>query len=209
MLKILSECHYSLENYQEAIAYLSQMLLFDEKDEWALMLIQKCYDKIERTDLQLEYLNKLLAIKPDDVSYLKATATALRQTKQYEKALEHLFHLDILKPENPDTMLSIVSCAIRLKKFDVALRYNQAILLTDYKKKDLVYLYAGHTHFLMGDWKEALANYKKFKAEVEAYDNKEDMQQDPADEFYASTLILEEMGISSSDIQLMYDMIQL
>lgn len=205
MLKILSECHYSLENYQEAIAYLSQMLLFDEKDEWALMLIQKCYDKIERTDLQLEYLNKLLAIKPDDVSYLKATATALRQTKQYEKALEHLFHLDILKPENPDTMLSIVSCAIRLKKFDVALRYNQAILLTDYKKKDLVYLYAGHTHFLMGDWKEALANYKKFKAEVEAYD----MQQDPADEFYASTLILEEMGISSSDIQLMYDMIQL
>lgn len=209
MLKILSECHYSLENYQEAIAYLSQMLLFDEKDEWALMLIQKCYDKIERTDLQLEYLNKLLAIKPDDVSYLKATATALRQTKQYEKALEHLFHLDILKPENPDTMLSIVSCAIRLKKFDVALRYNQAILLTDYKKKDLVYLYAGHTHFLMGDWKEALANYKKFKAEVEAYDNKENMQQDPADEFYASTLILEEMGISSSDIQLMYDMIQL
>ena len=209
MLKILSKCHYSLENYEEAIAYLSQMLLFDEKDEWALMLIQKCYDKIERTDLQLEYLNKLLAIKPDDVSYLKATAKALCQTKQYDKALEHLFHLDILKPENPDTMLSIESCAIRLKKFDVALRYNQAILATDYKNKDLVYLYAGHTHFIKGDWKEALANYKKFKAEVEANNKKEDMHQDPADDFYASSHILKEMGISSSDIHLMYDMIQL
>ena len=209
MLKILSECHYSLENYQEAIAYLSQMLLFDEEDEWALMLIQKCYDRIGRPDLQLEYLNKLLAIKPDDISYIETAAMVLRQTKQYEKALEHLFHLDILKPENPDTMLLIESCAIRLRKFDVAQRYNKAILATGFKKKYLVHLNEGHVYFLMGDWKRALASYKKFKAEAEACDNKEDMLEDPDEEFYANTLILEEMGISPSDIQLMRDMINL
>lgn len=209
MLRIQSECHYSLDNYPEAIASLSQMLLFDEKDEWALMHIQKCYDKIERTDLQLEYLNKLLAIKPEDVSYLGTTAAALCRAKQYNKALEHLFHLDILKPEDPDIMLSIVSCATRLRKFDVALRYNNAILATGYKKKYLVYLNAGNINFLMGDWKKAVYNYKQFLDGTRDRDNTEKMQKDSDDEFYANTLILEEMGISSSDIQLMRDMIQL
>ena len=101
-------------------------------------------------------------------------------------------------------------CALHLRKFDIALRYNKAILEnTNYKDYFFEYLNAGHIHFVMGDWKEALNNYRRFKEEVELINKKRKQSIDPDEEFILSAKILEEMGISPSDIQLMRDMIQL
>lgn len=210
MLRLKSKCLFLLGEYQKAIASLTQLLFLDEENEWALGLIQKCYSKIGRKDKQLEYIQKLLALKPNEVSYLTSAAIALIEMEKYDEALEHLFHLDILDAGNPHYMVSIEICAIHLKKFDLALRYNHAILENpDYKDKYLEYLNAGHIHFIMGDWKEALNCYRKFKAEVEVRNRNEKKPIDLDKEFLSSAKILKKMDISLSDIQLMRDMIQL
>lgn len=210
MLMIKSKCLYYSENYHQAIASLTQMLFLDEENELALGLIQKCYGKIGRKDKQLEYIQKLLALKPDEVTYLTSAAIVLIEMEKYDEALEHLFHLDILEPGNPHYMVSIEICAIHLKKFDLALRYNHAILEnSDYKDKYLEYLNAGHIHFIMGDWKEALNCYRKFKDEVEIINRDGKILIDLDKEFISSAKILKKMDISPSDIQLMRDMIQL
>lgn len=210
MLAIKSKCLYYSENYHQAIASLTQMLFLDENNELALDMIQNCYGKIGRKDKQLEYIQKLLALKLNEVPYLTSAAIVLIEMEKYDEALEHLFHLDITDAGNPHYMVSIEICAIHLKKFDLALRYNQAILEnSNYKDKYLEYLNAGHIHFIMGDWQEALNSYRKFKAEVEVRNRNEKKLIDLDKEFLSSAKILKKMGISPSDIQLMRDMIQL
>lgn len=199
-----------MEEYPKAIASLTQLLFLDENDEFALNLIQKCYERIGRKDKQLEYIQKLLALKPNEVSYLVMAAVVLIEMEKYNQALEHLFHLDVIDPDNPRFMASIEICAIHLKKFDIALRYNQAILEnTDFNEKYLEYLNAGHIHFIMGNWEEALKNYRQFKTDAEIINKEKKLSINPDKEFLLSTKILKNLGISPSDIQLMRDMIQL
>ena len=199
-----------MEEYQKAIAPLTQLLFLDENNEYALSMIQLCYEKIGRKDKQLEYIQKLLALKPNEVSYLATAAVILDELEKYDQALEHLFHLDVLDPDNPRFMGSIEICAIHLRRFDVALRYNQALLQnTNYKDYFYEYLNAGNIHFIMGNWKEALNNYRRFKAKAELINKKEKLSIDPDEEYVLSVKLLEKMGVSPSDIQLMRDMIQL
>ena len=210
MLQLKSRCLFFMEDYQNAMASLSQLLLLDENNEWALNLIQKCYEKLGRKDKQLEYIQNLLEIKPDEVSYLTSAAIALIEMEKYEEALKHLFHLDFIDAGNPYYMAPIEICAIHLRKFDLALRYNQSLLEnTDYKDKYLEYLNAGHIHFIMGNWQEALNYYRLFKVETELINKIENKRIDSDKEFITSAKLLKEMNISLSDIQLMRDMIQL
>ena len=54
MLKLKSNCLFKQEKYAEAIEPLTQMLFFEEDNEWALIVLQKCYEKLGRKDKQLE-----------------------------------------------------------------------------------------------------------------------------------------------------------
>ena len=210
MLKLKSNCLFRNQKYAEAIEPLTQMLFFQEEDEWALTVLQKCYEKLGRKDKQLETLQKLIEIKPDNVNYLTTAAIVLIETEQYEQALKYLFQLDYMEADNLVFKTCIETCALHLRKFDLAMRYNQAILEhTDYKDRYIEYLTAGHVHFAMGNWKEALASYKRYKAEAEELNKTENRRIDPEKEFLISSKILKELGISPSDIRLMHDMINL
>ena len=210
MLKIKSNCLNHQEKYSQAIESLTQMLFLDEENEWALNLMQKCYEKLGRKDKQLETVQKLIRLRPDNDNYLTISSILLIELERYEEALKTLFHLDYLKPDNMVYKSCIETCALHLRKFDVALRYNQAILEnSDYKERYYEYLTAGHIHFAMGDWKEALTNYKKYMTMAAQLNKIENRKIDPEREFLVSSKILKEMGISTSDIRLMHDMISL
>ena len=210
MLKIKSNCFYKEGKYAQAIEPLTQILFFEEENEWALSLMQKCYEKLGRKDKQLEIIRKLIQLKPDNDSYLTSEAIVLIELERYEEALKTLFHLDYIKPDNMVFKSCIETCAIHLRKFDLALRYNQAILEnTDYKERYYEHLTAGHIHFAMGNWKEALACYKEFKAQAEQLNKTEKKKIDPDKEYLISSKILKELGIKPSDIRLMHDMINL
>ena len=171
---------------------------------------EKCYEKLGRKDKQLETVQKLIRLKPDNDNYLTISSILLIELERYEEALKTLFHLDYLKPDNMVYKSCIETCALHLRKFDVALRYNQAILEnSDYKERYYEYLTAGHIHFAMGDWKEALTNYKKYMTMAAQLNKIENRKIDPEREFLVSSKILTEMGISPSDIRLMHDMISL
>ena len=210
MLKIKSNCLFRNQKYAEAIEPLTQMLFFQEEDEWALIVLQKCYEKLGKKDKQLEAALRLLEIKPENVNYLTTAAIVLIETERYEEALKYLFKLDYIQADNIVFKTCIETCAIHLRKFDLALRYNQTILeYTDYKDRYIEYLTAGHVHFAMGNWKEALASYKQYKALAEELNKAENRKVDPDKEFLSSGKILRELGISASDIRLMLDMINL
>jgi len=210
MLKLKSNCLFRNQKYAEAVESLTQMFFFQEEDEWALTVLQKCYEKLGRKDKQLETLQKLIEIKPDNVNYLTTAAIVLIETEQYEQALKYLFQLDYMEADNIVFKTCIETCALHLRKFDLAMRYNQAILeYTDYKERFIEYLTAGHIHFAMGNWKEALANYRQYKVQAEELNKTENRKIDPDKEFLTSSKILKEMGISPSDIRLMHDMINL
>lgn len=210
MLKLKSNCLFRNQKYAEAIEPLTQMLFFQEEDEWALTVLQKCYEKLGRKDKQLETILKLIEINPQNGNYLTTAAIVLIETEQYEQALKYLFQLDYMEADNLVFKTCIETCALHLRKFDLAMRYNQAILdHTDYKDRYIEYLTAGHVHFAMGNWKEALASYKRYKAEAEELNKTENRRIDPEKEFLISSKILKELGISPSDIRLMHDMINL
>ena len=209
MLKLKSNCLFRNEKYAEAIDPLTQMLFFQEDDEWALIVLQRCYEKLGRKDKQLEAALRLVEINPENVNYLTTAAIVLIETEKYEEALKHLFHLDYIQTDNMVFKTCIETCALHLKKFDLALRYNQAILAhTDYKDRYVEYLTAGHVHFAMGNWKEALASYREYKTQAEELNRTENRKIDPEKEFLTSSKILKELGISPSDIRLMHDMIE-
>ena len=208
MLKLKSNCLFRNQKYAEAIDPLTQMLFFQEEDEWALIVLQKCYEKLGKKDKQLEAALRLVEISPENVNYLTTAAIALIETEKYEEALKHLFHLDYMQTDNIVFKTCIETCALHLKKFDIAMRYNQAVLAhTEYKDRYIEYMTAGHLQFAMGNWKEALANYKEYKAQAEELNKKENRKIDPEKEFLTSSKILKELGITPSDIRLMHDMI--
>ena len=210
MLKIKSNCLFRNQKYAEAIEPLTQMLFFQEEDEWALIVLQKCYEKLGKKDKQLEAALRLIEINPENVNYLTTAAIVLIETEKYEEALKYLFKLDYMQADNIVFKTCIETCALHLRKFDLALRYNQTILeYTDYKDRYIEYLTAGHVHFAMGNWKEALASYKEYKAQAEELNRTENRKLDPDKEFVISSKILKELGISPSDIRLMHDMINL
>ena len=208
MLKLKSNCLFRNQKYAEAIDPLTQMLFFQEEDEWALIVLQKCYEKLGKKDKQLEAALRLVEISPENVNYLTTAAIALIETEKYEEALKHLFHLDYMQTDNIVFKTCIETCALHLKKFDIAMRYNQAVLAhTEYKDRYIEYMTAGHLQFAMGNWKEALANYKEYKAQAEELNKKENRKINPEKEFLTSSKILKELGITPSDIRLMHDMI--
>lgn len=208
MLKLKSNCLFRNQKYAEAIDPLTQMLFFQEEDEWALIVLQKCYEKLGKKDKQLEAALRLVEISPENVNYLTTAAIALIETEKYEEALKHLFHLDYMQTDNIVFKTCIETCALHLKKFDIAMRYNQAVLThTEYKDRYIEYMTAGHLQFAMGNWKEALASYKEYKAQAEELNKKENRKIDPEKEFLTSSKILKELGITQSDIRLMHDMI--
>lgn len=208
MLKLKSNCLFRNQKYAEAIDPLTQMLFFQEEDEWALIVLQKCYEKLGKKDKQLEAALRLVEISPENVNYLTTAAIALIETEKYEEALKHLFHLDYMQTDNIVFKTCIETCALHLKKFDIAMRYNQAVLAhTEYKDRYIEYMTAGHLQFAQGNWKEALANYKEYKAQAEELNKKENRKIDPEKEFLTSSKILKELGITPSDIRLMHDMI--
>lgn len=208
MLKLKSNCLFRNQKYAEAIDPLTQMLFFQEEDEWALIVLQKCYEKLGKKDKQLEAALRLVEISPENVNYLTTAAIALIETEKYEEALKHLFHLDYMQTDNIAFKTCIETCALHLKKFDIAMRYNQAVLAhTEYKDRYIEYMTAGHLQFAQGNWKEALANYKEYKAQAEELNKKENRKINPEKEFLTSSKILKELGITPSDIRLMHDMI--
>ena len=210
MLKLKSNCLFKQKKYAEAIEPLTQMLFFEEDNEWALIVLQRCYEKLGRKDKQLEATLKLLEIKPENTNYLTVAATVLIEMEQYQEALKYLFKLDYLDTDNIVFKTCIETCALHLRKFDLAKRYNQSILEhTDYEDRYIEYLTAGHVHFVMGNWKEALASYRRYKAEAEEQNKTAEIKVDPEKEFLTSSKILRELGISPSDIRLMLDMINL
>ena len=156
----------------------------------------------------MEAALKLTEVSPNNVNYLTTVATVLIETEQYEEALKYLFKLDYMQADNVVFKTCIETCALHLKKFNLAMRYNQSILEnTDYKDRYIEYLTAGHVHFAMDNWKEALACYKRYKAEAEELNKTENRRIDPEKEFLTSSKILKELGVSPSDIRLMHDMI--
>ena len=208
MLKLKSNCLFRNQKYAEAIDPLTQMLFFQEEDEWALIVLQKCYEKLGKKDKQLEAALRLVEISPENVNYLTTAAIALIETEKYEEALKHLFHLDYMQTDNIAFKTCIETCALHLKKFDIAMRYNQAVLAhTEYKDRYIEYMTAGHLQFAQGNWKEARANYKEYKAQAEELNKKENRKINPEKEFLTSSKILKELGITPSDIRLMHDMI--
>lgn len=210
MLKVKSECLYKNSKYTEAIDSLSQMLFLKEDDEWALNLIEKCYEKTNRRKLQLEIILKLIKIHPDNTDYVIRAAFTLMHMHRYEEALKYFFKLNYEEPDNTKYQEVIEECALRLKKFDLVLRYNQTILEhKEEKDKYIHYLNAGHAYFGMGNWSEALTNYKKYKASLEQWNKEENENTDPEKEFLKDYKMLEGFGIQLQDIMLMLDMMSI
>lgn len=210
MLKVKSECLYQNSKYTEAIDSLSQMLFLKEDDEWALNLIEKCYEKTNRRKLQLEIILKLIKIHPDNTGYVIKAAFTLMHMHRYEEALKYFFKLNYEEPDNTKYQEVIEECALRLKKFDLVLRYNQTILEhKEEKDKYIHYLNAGHAYFGMGNWSEALTNYKKYKASLEQWNKEENENTDPEKEFLKDCKMLEGFGIQLQDIMLMLDMMSI
>ena len=131
----------------------------------------------------------------------------LMELHRYEEALKYLFQLDYKEPDNVNYQTSIETCALHLKKFDLALRYNQAVLEhKDYEDRYREYLNAGHAYFGMGDWKEALIRYKMFRSLAEDRNQTRKEKIIVNREFVKDAELLMEFGIKMADIMLMLDM---
>ena len=207
MLKLKSSCLLRSQKYTEAIDPLTQILFLQEDDEWALNAIQECYGNTGKKTQQLEIIQNLISIHPDKKSHITAAAMVLMELHRYEEALKYLFQLDYKEPDNVNYQTSIETCALHLKKFDLALRYNQAVLEhKDYEDRYREYLNAGHAYFGMGDWKEALIRYKMFRSLAEDRNQTRKEKIIVNREFVKDAELLMEFGIKMADIMLMLDM---
>ena len=202
----LGYCKERMGQYQQAITYFSQANLLEPDNELALYHLQLCNARLGRFEEQLHYLLKLEEKHPKDISLLTEVGLCLIHLKKWSEAQKRFFKLEVMGKRVIPSIRAIAWCALCKGDNDVAHRYYTRIIEEETRSaKWEDYLNMGHVEWLMGNIKEAINIYKEY---VKRYVVANPEVKDALEPFMADSVLLQEKGISTTDLSLMHDIIE-
>jgi len=191
--------------YQRAINYYQQADLLDGQNPKILYRLQFCYAMTERNKEQLQCLLELEKADPENPKILTETGLCLMQLERWDEAQKRFFKLEFMEKRLLPSLRAIAWCALRKGDYDQARQYYNRIL-KEYSTNDNWedFLNAGHTAWLQGNIQEGATLYVQY---YKRYLSANPKATDGLAPFMQDAHILQEKGISESDISLMHDLI--
>ncbi len=184
--------HKALESYMQAKLYETH------PKKWLTQKIAFTSMKTGNYKQAIEYYKQLLNDDPENLKYLIHLGNCHLHLEEYDQALKYYFQVEYYSPGNPKVMRPIGWIAFRQGDLKKAKKFYNKVLET--KPKPIDYITAGHIYFAGKELKQATELYKKAR---EYYKKLDDLEKD----FFADKDILQKLGLSDLEINLMYEAI--
>lgn len=206
LLMQLALCAQEQGKFQQAISYCQQATMLSGPNQQALYRQQYCYARLERYDEQLRCLLQLEKMAPEDPQLLTETGLCLMQLHRWEEAQQRFYKMELMGKRLLPSLRAIAWCALRQGDHSQALKYYKRIVEGEMAPGTTWedHLNLGHTLWLLGDVKSAIPHYRHY---LRGYASARPESTDLLQPFDQDISILQEGGISASDICLMRDLI--
>lgn len=205
LLQKLAYCYQKKQMTGQAVTTYQQADLLEPDNEWTLYQLHLCYASLKHFDKELECLLKLEQMKPDDARCISETGFCLIRMERFEEAANRFYKLEYMGERVPTAMRAIAWCSFKTNKLEQAEKYYAKLLVNSEKAKWEDYLNAGHTAWLLGDLRQAVALYRNY---IERYRKQFPDKKDWLQPFNDDIDELKAHGLSHTDICLVRDMIQ-
>lgn len=199
--EICQKLGYSLQKlkrYERAIASYLRADLISPNNLWTNRHLAICYRIDRQFTHALEYYRKVEEVSPDNHKVVFYIGSCLAELNNFEEALKYFFKLDFLEPDSIKAWRAIGWCSFMTFKNEQAMRYYDKVI--GKKPLPVDYLNAGHAAWVSGNMEKALAHYSKA---VELYGSKDLF----LEAFRKDENLIIELGVASSDIPLVLDLI--
>ncbi|MDR0796312.1 MAG: tetratricopeptide repeat protein [Tannerella sp.] len=176
----------------------SEMINPDSK--WVIRRIAGCYRALKQPVRALEFYLRFEKLSPGNTSILINMGHCYLELKNFDEALNYYFKADYLDSKSQKAQRAIAWCSFLTGKFSQARKYYEKILESHPQTHD--YLNAGHTEWLLRNFKKALDYY------VQAIRSESDDFNKFAELFKLDVPDLIQAGVSPSEIPLLLDWLQ-
>lgn len=150
----------NLKDYKGAIETFSGVERYKDPSAWALSKIAECYRHMGDNISYEKYLDKALELDPDDKRLLLKRSRRYMEASQYDKAVGMFYKLNYLDPGNALYVRLLAWCRCLQGEPEKALRlYTE---MPEDKREISDILNAGHCHFALGDYTDAVKCYREY-----------------------------------------------
>ena len=173
----------------------SEMINSDSK--WVIRRIAGCYRALKQPAKALDFYLQLDRLIPDNTSTLINIGHCYLEMKNCTEALNYYFKVDYIDSNNQKAWRAIAWCSFLIGKYSQAQKYYQQIIENQPQTHD--YLNAGHTEWMLRDFKKALEYYTQaIQAESGDFNKFVEL-------FRQDISYLESAGVNPSEILLLLD----
>lgn len=159
LLQKLGFCRQKVEDYEMAYTYYLQADLLDPDNIWTLRKLAFCSKKLGKYSSAVEYYNKLVKLKPEDVRTVMSLGRCLMEIGEYKEASKRFYQAYYLDSESEKILLALIRSLFMSGEIEESEKQLTKIL--DSTEDGEPFIIQGNIFYLNGDYKNALAQYKK------------------------------------------------
>ena len=195
-------CRQKVGDFGKAIEWYRKAELINPGNSWLEKNLAMSLRNAGRYKESIEYFKKSLDREPDNFHLLMSFGQALLEAGFYTEALDQFYHAQYLKPEHIGVERAIAWTELLIGNLDKA-ESKYLKILSGSKTDRNDWLNAGHTAMAKSDFDKAVGYYIKFIDE-----SKNKNINDLILAFKDDGVTLRQLGIMTSDLRLVVDMIR-
>lgn len=200
--KKMAFCARKMHDTSMAIEYYLRCDIISPNDEEVIQQLISCYGEKKEYKKQMNYIEKLAKITSHHSRVIYQKAHCLINLGLHEDALRFLYQLDFNGESTLQVKRGIAWCLFILKRHNQALKHYTELIHNETPAFYEDFLNLGHIHLVMGNFHEAVNNYKLF---LSLFMNDSKNNESKAQRcFLADKSILIEQGVSRLDISTIY-----
>lgn len=157
--KKIGYCAQQMQQWQQAIDFYNNVLIFDPQNKWTLKRLAFCAKKLKHWDKALYFYKEVEKIEPENLNIQQNIANCLFELKKYDEALSLFFKLEYFSPDNLNVQRAIVYCSLFCNKKEQSLKYGEKLIEKTAQFDDFILV--GFCHFLQQNKSEAINLFQK------------------------------------------------
>lgn len=157
--KKIGYCAQQMQQWEQAIDFYNNVLIFDPQNKWTLKRLAFCAKKLKNWDKALYFYKEVEKIEPENLNIQQNIANCLFELKKYDEALSLFFKLEYFSPDNLNVQRAIVYCSIFCDKKEQSLKYGNKLLKKTLQFDDFILV--GFCYFLQQNKSEAINLFQK------------------------------------------------
>ena len=157
--KKIGYCAQQMQNWEQAVDFYNNALIFDSQNKWTLKRLAFCSKKLKKWEEAFFFYKEIEKLEPENLNIQQNIANCLFELKKYDKALAIFFKLEYLSPNNKNVQRAIVYCSLFCNKQEQVLKYGEKLIEKTTQFDDFILI--GFCHFLLKNKSEAINLFQK------------------------------------------------